>query len=63
MAEKVRFDLEQVLHGNGRYAARQLALATDLQAPERAEAIHVQVLERNVHMALSMLMCLLTLLA
>jgi hypothetical protein len=49
VAEQVRFDLVQVLHGNGRYGARQLTLATDVQAPEGAESIYVQVLERHVH--------------
>ena len=45
----MRFDLAQVLHGDGRYVARQLTLATALQAPERAEWVNVQVLERHVH--------------
>jgi hypothetical protein len=31
------------------HGARQLTLATDLQASERAESINVQVLERHVH--------------
>ncbi len=49
MAEQVRFHFAQVLHGDGRHGARQLTLATDVQALGRAEAIHVQVLERHVH--------------
>jgi hypothetical protein len=48
----MRFNLAQVLHGNGRHSARQLTLATDVQAPEWAEAIHVQVLERHVHLGI-----------
>ena len=35
MAEQVRFDFAQVLHGNWRHGARQLPLAPDEQAPER----------------------------
>jgi hypothetical protein len=39
----MRFELAQVLNGNGRHGARQLTLATDVQAPEWAESINVQV--------------------
>ena len=41
----MRFDLAQVLHGDGRHGARQLTLAADVQAPERAEAIRSRGLE------------------
>lgn len=44
----MRFDFAQLLHGDGRHGARQL-FAMDVQAPERANAINLQVLERNVH--------------
>ncbi len=49
VAEQMRFDLAQVLLDNGLNGARQLTLSMNLQAPERAKAIHVQVLERHVH--------------
>jgi hypothetical protein len=49
VAEQVRFDFVQVLQGNGRHVALQLTLATDVQAPERAESFHVLVLERHVN--------------
>ena len=49
VAEQVRFDLAQVIHSDGRHGARQLTFATNVQAPERAKAINVQVLERHVH--------------
>ena len=35
--------------GQAVFAHPQVWNATDVQAPERAEAIHVQVLERHVH--------------
>jgi hypothetical protein len=38
LLERQLGDLAQVLHGNGRHGARQLPLATDVQAPEGAEA-------------------------
>jgi hypothetical protein len=43
VAEQVRFDLEQVLHSDGRHGPRQITLAKGVQAPEWAESINVQV--------------------
>ncbi len=52
MAEQVHFNLAQMLNVSGCHCARQLTPATNVLAPERAEAINLWVLERPVNLGI-----------